>query len=252
MQAFTVGLDAFLVIFGALLYLAEYSNPTIVKVQRQLRKPLHLLAHLGTSLVFVVSTQTSESVVCSYIWPEYCAVEFLIFHLIMPSIYPILAAIPLTLALPLQVITCCIYFVHNATMCRTGIAVCKKAPKQYRMLRGIIAKLTFAIPFGAPDSLTSNLPAEADCPTVLSLIEIFLLLIAGLYATFAVEASSRFAYCATRRRTERLVATRHELAARKSKPWKFIGEALVALLLASNVVSLFVNVWFLNQPGGIK
>ena len=200
-----------------------------------------MAAQIGGSLVFVACTQKSAS--CSPIWPDYCAVELLFVHFIFPTLVPVLAGLPLTLAMLLQLSTCFIYFGHINTMCYAGITDCKGAAYQYQMLRGLIAKLSYIIPFAAPDVLNSNLPPEVHCPPVLALIIFSLLFIISSYITFTVEVSTRSAYCAARRRSHEHRALGFELHKRKPKPWQIVLEIFMAIFLTANILTLMVNVW---------
>ena len=83
-----------------LLYLSPSSNPTIGKLQRKLRKPLHVAAQIGGAVVFMCVSQGVQAVACSPIWPDYNFVEGLFLHLLLPLLYPSLAALTLTWAVP--------------------------------------------------------------------------------------------------------------------------------------------------------
>ena len=242
LQALIFTIDSVLVALAALLYLAPRTNATITRLQIKLRRPLHLLVHIGGSLTFVASTQTVEAGVCHPFWPEYCPVEGLAIHLIMPSIYAALAAIPMTLAVPLQAVTFAIYASHNPTLCDTAFLTCKETPQQYRIIHSALAKFASTITFGFSDVMI--LPPKADCLISLGVVEVTMLVIMGLLAAFASEISSRIAYCLMQNSVECALLIL-ELNRRKTRPWQIIGEAIVAWFLAYNLITLVISMWYL-------
>lgn len=241
LQAYIVGIHTAFLIIACLVYLGPKSNPKIAKVQQTLRVPLHMATHIGGCLVFVVCTQSIESVTCSPFWPEYCAVEGLVMHLVWPACYCALAVIPFSLAVPLQLLACGIYVFHNGALCRNAPEACPLTPEQYHMLHGVFSKIGAAVPFSIPNKLES--PIKSDCLAVLTVLEISILVILSFYLSFAVEISSRIAYCVTAQNSVEAIILELELLRRRIKPLQLLGEALLMCLLVWNIVDLVFGVW---------
>lgn len=240
LQVSTVAINGIFLSLVMLLYLIPRRYTTALYYQRKLGVPLHIIAHVGGSFVFIVCSQTVKSVACSPFWADYCAVEGLIAHLLWPCLYPMFAGIPLSFTVPLQVFTCIIHVAHNPTLCRNGYLACSKAGEQYAMLRNVLAKFASSTPFANPDQM--EIPFQADCPTVLGLMAATMLLVVSLYVTFAVELSSRMAFCVT----TRIPILHVELWRRKPQAWQLVSESMVALMLAWYVMSLLTNIWALS------
>lgn len=216
-----------------MLYLAPKRNVTILRLRRKFRLPLHMIGHLLVALVFITCSQEVDAVLCSSIWPEACAIEALVLYLIWPACYPVLSAMSLSHALPLQLAVCAFYISHNERMCVTGFIACKNAPQHYLWLRNFLTKIASGLPlgYGSPSAYSANI--YSDCSSVLAFFEVLILVVLSLYVTFAAEISRRIAYCrATNNNILQL-----ELWRRRPQFWQMILEILLAAFV----------IWHLNM-----
>ena len=237
MQVYVLGAYFIFTLFVAGLYLVPDSFVSTTTLRRKWRMPLHMIGQVLFALLFISVTEKEDAVMCSVIWKDACALEILAFYFIFPSFYPLLAAALLSYALPLQIIASGIHIFHNETMCAAGYNVCENAAEHYKWVRNLLTEAAAAIPmkFGGQEvHVETN--KYADCMAVLSFIEIFMLVICGIYATFASEISSRIAYChATNRNAMQL-----ELWHRKVPFWQLLGEVLVAAYVVWNIIELIL------------
>lgn len=205
MQIFLVLALALLILFVSLLYTRVGRNEKVANLQRTLRVPLHAVAQILFALIFVTCSQNPVSVPCSILWAEYCAIEGLVAYLVWPACYPALSAMPLNVSVPLQLIVYSIFMSHNAKMCGNGFAACNGAPRQYKMLQEVMKRLASAFPIGFSTAPPMENSKYGDCNRILTLIETVLLLVVSFYISFAVEISSRLAYCVATRNGELFV-----------------------------------------------
>ena len=157
---------------SGLLYIAPRSNPRIAKIQRSMRVPLHMIAEILSTVLYVTCNHKSRSSLCSPLWGNYTAIEGFIAHLIWPATYPALTAMPLALAMPLQVIVCAIYMSNNSTMSSLFGQACSNAPEQYQMLQRLLRQLFSGMPFNAPSKAPVRF--EVACANVLMFAEVCL------------------------------------------------------------------------------
>lgn len=155
---------------SGLLYIAPRSNPKIATIQRSLRVPLHMTAEVLSTILYVTCSHKSGASVRSPLWGGYTAIEGFLAHLVWPATYPALTAMPLSLAMPLQVIVCAIYMSHNSSMCSIFAQSCPKAEQQYQMLQRHLRQLFSGMPFNAPSR--APVPYEVACSNVLVYFEV--------------------------------------------------------------------------------
>ena len=207
--------------------------------QRRLRVPLHLLSYLSFQLLFPQYGTLPGMVKCSSIWERYCAVEALLAHLLWPAAYPAMAAMPLSLVLPLQAATCAMYYSTIPKMCHYSVVECAGTRQQYNSLHRTLTRLANSLPFGL-DVLTGDRAFEIKCSTVLTLLVTGTMMIFSLYLAFATELNARQAHA-------QQVGDRQlhgELRRRQPAVWQILGEVLLATLLVWNVAGMVLDVLY--------
>lgn len=179
---YVCGLQLIIMLFAASLYLAPSAGrPAIAKLQQSLRVTVHMAAELLGIMVLIVCSQTPQSVICSPFWPEYNAIEALCAHMLWPAAYSLLAAIPLSMAIPFQTVMLGLYMSHNWKMCVNGYIACPKTNVQYQMLQGFIDQIGSSIlPFAAPSKMP--IADKANCLSVLAGLEVINALISKMYS----------------------------------------------------------------------
>jgi len=104
--------------------------------------------------MFIHHIKLPGMAVCSPFVKGYSALEALAAYLLWPAFYPQMAALPLSIALPLQIGTFIGLYGANGPQCAMGQPVCPRTDEQYQLYNTIMAKI------GA--SLPSTLPMQAD------------------------------------------------------------------------------------------
>lgn len=226
---------------SGLLYIAPRSSPQIAKTQRSLRVPLHMLAEVLSTILYVTCSHKSRASVCSPLWGDYTAIEGFLAHLVWPATYPALTAMPLSLAMPLQVVVCAIYMSHNSSMCSMFAQACPKAEQQYQMLQRHLRQLFSGMPLNAPSR--APVPYKIACTNVLMYFEIMLLCVFFFFFTFMVEHASRHAYSlATGKRR-----LQGELRRRRPALWLLVGELIVAGAVTWNAIAVWNDIYLIMR-----
>lgn len=133
-----------------MLYIAPWSGPIASRCRQSLRVPLHISAHLLGAVMLITCNHVPERLQCSPVWPGYIAVEADLMHLVWPACYPSLASLPLSLAVPVQLIVAAIYISQNGYYCGSVGSACENVEEQYSMLHRMLSMLGTRLPLNAP------------------------------------------------------------------------------------------------------
>jgi hypothetical protein len=227
---------------ATILYLLPRSSASILKYQRLLRHPIHVIVDILNAITFVSFDQINKFTVSSPLNPEYFALEGFVAHLIWPMCYPILAALPLAVAMPLQLVIGSIYISNNKNMCRNGLKMYPQTTQLYSTVQKYLSRVATSIPFSAYSIEFIDkkvLHDEALCSNILLFLEIIMVVVVLCYLLFISELSDRQIYCATAGKRE----LQGELRRRRPYAWQLLGEAILAWILLWNVVTLISDEW---------
>lgn len=228
-----------LLIFVFSLYIGSLFNENMAKLQRKFRVPIHIFAQVLCALLSVTRSRNSKNLFCSSFGPEYCPLEPLVTFLIWPASYPVFAAAPLFLSLPLQLLLCAIYMPHNRKICSIVSSACEQSGQQCSIFKRLLNKLALVLPFGLNGTRDVHFPREMECQRLLLLAEVVVLVIISSYISFGVELARRLAYCVASERYE----LQFELWRRRTPAWKIVLEIIVASALAWKFLILVNILW---------
>jgi hypothetical protein len=237
---------------ASISYLLPRSNPRIHKHQQTFRVPLHVAVAILNAIIFVFFDKTTQSTVSSPLWPEYFALEGFLAHLIWPMCYPIIAAMPLRVAVPVQLLVGSLYISNNKNMCRNALKMYPQTVQMYTMLQNSFSRVTMFLSFSATKSFSSStvvggkvavgsvvIENEAMCSNILLFLEVTMVVVVLSYFLFISELSDRQIYCAVAGKRE----LQGELRRRRPYAWQIVGEAALAWIVLWNIVMLVSNEW---------
>ena len=217
--------------------------------------------------IFVYLDNLTSSAVASPLSPEYFALEGFVAHLIWPMSYPIIAAIPLAVAMPVQILVGSIYISNNRSMCKNALKAHPQTIQLYTMLQTFLTRMATSLRFSAnnpfsngnsnPATATAaptmfwkkaivnsqvSIESEAMCSNILLVLEISMLILVFFYLLFVSEISERQVYSAISGERELY----GELKRRRPYVWQVVGEMALAWIVLWNVATLLTDEWKLK------
>lgn len=242
---------AFLAVASIFYLLPRTNANTILKYQRTLRLPLHVSVDIINAIILVFFNKITRVTVSSPLWPDYFAIEGFIAHLIWPMCYPIVAAMPLAVALPAQLVINGIYISNNKSMCRNAMESFPRTKQLYRFLHKVFSRIiAISLPFSASNYFINKAvgknPAAAVvtlendlamCSNIFLVLEVSITVLILFYVLYISELNDRQIYCALRGQRE----LQGELRRRRPYAWQLLGEAALAWILLWNVGMLINN-----------
>jgi hypothetical protein len=209
-----------------------------------------VLTDIFSASIFVYFDKTTRTVVSSPLWPDYFALEGFVTHLIWPMSYPILAAMPLAVAMPVQLIVGSIYISNNSNMCRNALKMYPRTEQLCTRLHTVLGRVATSLPFSSNNKTVLGKPVvflenndinknEAMCSNILVCLEVTMVIVVCLYLLFISEISDRQVYCADTGKR----ALQGELKRRRPYAWQLLGETAVAWILLWNAVTLLSDYW---------
>ena len=223
-----------ILILVLVLHLAGPFHENSASMQRTFRIHLHTVTHVLSAVLFVASSRRATNPLFTSFWPRFTPIESLLSFGIWQASYPVLAATPLALSLPLQLFTLAVYIPHNRTLCSAPLGVGEHTVSVYAILQRIANKLALILPFSLNSTKHMHFSRDLECHTLLVLTEVALLIIVSSYLCFGMELARRLAFCAATERYE----LQFELWKRRTPVWKMIMEVIVASSLAWNMKAL--------------
>ncbi|KAL4521328.1 hypothetical protein Ndes2437B_g08081 [Nannochloris sp. 'desiccata'] len=245
---------AFLAV-ASVFYLLPGTNATVLKYQRTLRLPFHVCIDILNAIIFVSFDKITKSAVSSPLWPDYFAIEAFVAHLIWPMCYPILAAMPLAVAMPVQLVVGSIYISNNNNMCRNAMKMYPQTKHLYTLLQKVLSRIAISLRFSASNYFISKALGKksavavaalendhAACSNILLVLEVSMVVLILFYVLFISELDDRQVYCAVAGKR----VLQGELQRRRPYAWQLLGEAVLAWIVLWNVVMLISNDWNLG------
>jgi len=138
------------------------------QVQLKMRLPLHLLTYCLALLLFCRHIGLPNMGSCSPIDPNFSALEALAIYLLWVAAYPVMAAIPLRYALPVQVAAFVALTVPTNDQCQMG-DICSKTDYMYRLYSTKTSHVSSLLPITVPTN--DDFSADIDCRVVMTFLK---------------------------------------------------------------------------------
>lgn len=201
-------------------------DSAFTRAKHALRIPLHVVSYCIATSLFIHHIKLPGMAVCSPFVSEYSALEALAAYLLWPASYPMMAALPLALAVPLQLATFVGLYFANEPECAMGAPICPKTDDQYHLFNKVASVIGAGLPVSLP--MASELTDDVTCHNIMTHLKLGISVIISFYVTYYAEISTRKAYALQVGR----LRLADELQLRKQQVWQLCGELAVALILA--------------------
>jgi hypothetical protein len=118
-----------------------------------LRIPLLLISQFGMNVSFRVTGTLPKMKACSILWKDGVAIEGLFIVLSIPCLFPMIAGLPVSMSLGIQLANALIFGSVRYEFCAamSGTEICPATPEQYAGIHGLLAVL-FSLPFAIKEA----------------------------------------------------------------------------------------------------
>lgn len=171
----------------AILYSFRDPAPdgSLAILQTVLRLPFQIFTYSLAMIMFSHHIGLDNMGACSPFVKEFSALEALVVYLTWAAVYPVMAAIPLAYAMPLQVVSFFGLISASWKECQMGDG-CAKTDYMYWLYSKTASKIAFFFPITIPSD--DDFSVDLDCMVVMNFVKVrwfvvFLLcfLISSLY-----------------------------------------------------------------------
>eukprot|EP00890_Picochlorum_soloecismus_P002166 jgi/Picsp_1/2950/NSC_01174-R1_---NA--- len=215
----------------AILYSFRDPAPdgSLAILQSILRLPLQIFTYSLAMVMFSHHIGLDNMGACSPFVKEFSALEALVVYLTWAAVYPVMAAIPLAHALPLQVGSFVGLVSASWKECQMGDE-CAKTDHMYWLYSKTASKMAFFLPITIP--LDGDFAIDLDCMVVMNFVKFFVVVVLSFYLTYISELSTRESYALERG----YIVVSHELSKRKPYRLHSLLEIFVVGCLSWHIV----------------
>lgn len=124
-------------------------SPTVDRYLTKLRTPMLAISYMNHAIESAVFSRHPVMKLCSILWHGGVAFEVLVVVMVFNACFPLLAAMPMPVALGLQIFNSIVYYWSAQGMCDstiTGVDQCPASREQYSWFHGIFRATANSLP----------------------------------------------------------------------------------------------------------